>query len=110
MGNILLSPPVAFVIVLLVSLLLSFAAIFLAYRPEKVAKGFEKAYTGGEEIKTHRVQPDYTQFFPFAFFFTILHIVCLMLVTIPKETLGTFIIAVMYLSGAILGLIILFRR
>ena len=34
------------------------------------------------------VQPDYGQFFPFAFFFTILHVVALMVATVPAGTCG----------------------
>jgi NADH-quinone oxidoreductase subunit A len=83
---------------------------FLAYRRRQTAAGLEKAYTGGELVPTHRVQPDYSQFFPFAFFFTILHVVTLVVATVPTETIGSFTIALLYVMGAWLGLLILFRR
>ncbi|MFA6549664.1 MAG: hypothetical protein WCT39_07055, partial [Candidatus Margulisiibacteriota bacterium] len=71
----------------------------------------EKAYTGGEEVPTHRVQPDYSQFYPFAFFFTILHVVTLMVTTVPATgTMGAYIMAVLYIFGAGIGLFILLRK
>ena len=107
---ILYTPPVAFIIILAVSIALSQLSSYISYRPKNTAEGFKKAYTGGEEVKTHRVQPDYSQFFPFAFFFTILHVVTLVVATVPKETAGSFTVAVIYILGAVLGLFILFRR
>ena len=53
---------------------------------------------------------DYGQFFPFAFFFTILHVVTLVVATSPARTLQGLAIAIIYVLGAILGLFILFRR
>ena len=60
--------------------------------------------------RTHRVQVDYGQFFPFAFFFTILHVVTLVVATSPARTLQSVGIAIIYVLGALLGLFILFRR
>ncbi len=48
--------------------------------------------------------------FPFAFFFTILHVVALVIATVPTETIETFAIAVVYVVGAIIGLFILLRK
>lgn len=111
MDNFILMPPVAFLIVLGVSLFFSYLTSFLAFRRGKGESGaLEEAYTGGELVKSNRVQPDYQQFFPFAFYFMILHVVTLMLATVPKETLGSFVLAVIYLLGAIIGLLVLFRR
>ena len=107
---ILLSPPLAFVIILLVSLLLSEITARLAYKRSIIGKALEESYTGGEQVPTHRVQPDYGQFFPFAFFFTMLHVVTLIVATVPTETVGSFTIAVIFLLGAMLGLLVLFRR
>jgi NADH-quinone oxidoreductase subunit A len=63
-----------------------------------------------ETIQSHRVQVDYGQFFPFAFFFTILHVVTLVVATSPARTLESLAIALIYVLGAVLGLFILFRR
>jgi NADH-quinone oxidoreductase subunit A len=76
----------------------------------KPGEGQGASYACGEDLPTHLMQPDYSQFFPFAFFFTILHVVALMISTIPVTTIGSFAIAVLYLAGALVSIMILFRR
>ena len=110
MYNLLISPPVAFVIILLLSWGMSYLSSLLAFRRKGSQGALNKAYAGGEDVKVNRVQPDYSQFFPFAFFFTILHVVTLMVATVPTATPGSFAITVIYLLGALIGLLILFRR
>ena len=109
MSALLLTPPLAFILILALSWGLSFWSSGLAYKRKDAVGAFNKAYASGEDIKQHRVQPDYSQFFPFAFFFTILHVVTLILATAPTHHLGAFVIAMIYVFGAILGLLILFR-
>ena len=108
--NIWLSPPIAFLVLLVASLLLSEVTARLAYKRKTKAPALEESYTGGEQVPTHRVRPDYAQFFPFAFFFTILHVVTLIVATVPTESVGSFTIAVIFLLGAGLGLFVLYRR
>lgn len=104
-------PPVTFLIILLVVLLFSALLSRIAYRGKaEQDQEARKAYACGEDISEHRVQVDYGQFFPFAFFFTILHVLALMVATVPIETLGSFFIALIYIVGAITGLVVLFRR
>ena len=110
MGNILLTPPVAFVIVLIAMLLFSRFLSTIACRPTTHGEGEEKSYACGEDVSTNLMQPDYSQFFPFAFFFTILHVFTLIIATVPTLTLGSFVIAIIYILAAITGLVILFRR
>ena len=109
MQEILLSPPVAFIIVLVVSWLLSFFSAKLAFHRKGATGALTKAYASGEDVKQHRVQPNYSQFFPFAFFFTILHVVTLVVTTARTETVGSFVIAIVYILGALIGLLVLFR-
>lgn len=110
MRNILLSPPMAFLIVLGAMLALSWALGSLSFK-RKGATGEEREpYACGEDKFSTFVQPEYAQFFPFAFFFTILHVVALVIATVPKETLQAFTIAVTYIVGAVVGLFILFRK
>lgn len=110
MDGLLLSPLVAFIIVL--GAVTAFAVILsaLSFKKKHEIGGMEKSYACGEDVPTHLMQPDYTQFFPFAFFFTILHVVALILATVPVETIESLEIAVIYLLGAIAALVILFRR
>jgi hypothetical protein len=110
MFDLLISPPVAFMIVLLAVLGLSLAASRLAFRSKVTPKGLTEPYACGEDLPDHMIQPDYSQFFPFAFYFTILHVVALMAATVPVETLGIFVIAVVYVAGGIVGLFVLYRR
>jgi len=110
MFELLISPPMAFLILLLAVLGLSMALSRLAFRPRRIPKGLTEPYACGEDLPNHMIQPDYSQFFPFAFYFTILHVVALMATTVPTETLGTFLIAVVYVAGGIVGLFVLSRR
>lgn len=109
-SELLLSPPVAFVAIMLGVLLCAYVLSKLALRPKKVPAGLTKEYSCGEDIKTHLIQPDYTQFFPFAFYFTILHVVAMMIATVPMATIQTLLIAVVYILGAIVGLFVLYKR
>jgi hypothetical protein len=107
----LLAPPLALPIALLAVGGLSLVLKCLAYRPAGgMAEGTLKPYACGEEIGSHLAQPDYGQFFPFAFFFTILHVVALMATTVPVETGSSFFFAIIYLAGAVIGLTVLYRR
>ena len=105
----LLSPPVAFIIVLLACFFFSFLFSKLAIRPQKHTKDEGKPYACGEDNYDHMVQPDYSTFFQFAFFFTIAHVATLIMTTVPVETLQTFTLAILYILGAVIGLYILMR-
>ena len=109
-NELLLSPPVVFIVILLAAIFFAYALSKLALKPKSVPAGLTKEYSCGEDIKTHMIQPDYSQFFPFAFYFTILHVVALMIATVPMATLQTFMIAVVYILGAIVGLFVLYKR
>ena len=106
MDNILLSPPVAFLIILAFAFLVGQMFLMFTAAKKKGARseGTGKAYECGEEGAKHLIQPDYSQFFPFAFFFTILHIVALMATTVPVVTLDSLTITVFYLIGAVVCL------
>jgi len=110
MDNILLSPPAAFIIMLAAMLAFSRLLSLLSARPKTHGEGMEKSYGCGEDAPANMAQPDYSQFFPFAFFFTILHVFTLTIATIPVLTAGSFAIAAVYSLAAITGLVILFRR
>ena len=109
-NNIILTPPVAFLIVLTTVLIISSLFSRLSYKakPDKVAS--TKAYACGEDVPTSMIQPDYSAFFPFAFLFTILHVLALVVATVPMQTAGSFTMAIIYVVGAITALFILFRR
>ena len=108
--KILLTPPACFVIVLLMITTFAAALTKLSFKTKNPSADIGTSYACGEDIETHLMQPDYSQFFPFAFFFTVLHVVALTIATIPMETIHSFTIAVIYLAGAMVGLRILLRR
>jgi hypothetical protein len=109
-NELLLSPPVVFIMIMLMAILCAYALSKLAMKPKNVPAGLTQEYSCGEDVKTHMIQPDYSQFFPFAFYFTILHVVALMIATVPMATMQTFLIAVVYILGAIVGLFVLYKR
>ena len=110
MNVLFLLPPVALTLLVIVVWLLSTASGSLAFKRKGERGALDKPYAGGETIERHRVQVDYGQFFPFAFFFTILHVVTLVVATSPARTLQGMAISIIYVLGALLGLFILFRR
>jgi len=72
--------------------------------------GKGKAYACGEDVKENRVQPDYSQFFPFAFFFTIMHVLALVVATVPSGSGSATAIASGYGVCLVIGLFVLFRK
>jgi hypothetical protein len=110
MSGLILVPPIALTILVLVVWALSRASGSLGFHRRDARGAIDKPYAGGENIERHRVQIDYAQFYPFAFFFTILHVVTLIVATAPGHTLQSLVTAVIYILGALLGLSILLRR
>ena len=105
-NNILLSPPITFLIFISLGLLFSYLSGFLGAKGVH-SEGKTAAYACGQSNAEHNVSPDYSQFFPFAFFFTVMHVFVLIIATTPKTELG---LPLLYLGAAVLALIILFRR
>jgi NADH-quinone oxidoreductase subunit A len=109
-NGLLLSPPIAFILVLIAALFVGYLLSKLAFRPGKLPEGLTKEYACGEDLPTAMIQPDYSQFYPFAFYFTILHVVALMIATVPTATIETSLIAAVYILGAMIGLLVLYAR
>jgi NADH-quinone oxidoreductase subunit A len=109
-ATLLLIPPVALTLLIFFVWAFSAAMSPLAFKRKGPRGALDKPYAGGENLETHRVQPDYNQFFPFAFFFTILHVVTLIVATSLTGIAGSIAFAILYVLGALLALYILFRR
>jgi NADH:ubiquinone oxidoreductase subunit 3 (subunit A) len=110
MDTWLLSPPVAFIIVLAVSFLLSRLFSRLSFRPKSHSKGEGESYACGEENYDNTVQPDYNSFFAFAFFFTIAHVATLIMATVHVQNMQAFVLAFLYIIGTVVGLYVLLRK
>ena len=108
-NGLLLTPPIVFILILVSALCIAYVLSKLALKPKKVPEGLTKEYACGEDLPTAMIQPDYSQFYPFAFYFTILHVVALMAATVPVATIETSLIAVIYILGAIIGLLVLYK-
>lgn len=110
MDKLIVLPPVAFIVVLVATLVLSRLLSRLSYKLGKRTTGEGKAYACGEKDYDHMAQPDYSNFFPFAFFFTLAHVATLIMTTVPVESRGTLIMAAIYIVGSVISLYILFRK
>jgi len=110
MGKLLLTPPIAFVIVLLASASTYLALRIFTLRRKGAPEGLTRPYACGEEISDRFMMPDYGQFFPFAFFFTILHVVAMMTATVPAEVASAVVMVALYIIGAAVGLTVLYRK
>jgi NADH-quinone oxidoreductase subunit A len=84
--------------------------IFSAGVPVSNAAGKGKAYACGEDVKINRVRPEYTNFFSFAFFFTIMHVVALVVATMPVGVKEVLPLALFYVAASAVGLFVLYRR
>lgn len=99
--EILLSPPIAFLIYIPLVILISLLGKALA-GPEKPSAMKESVYSSGEEAPISAAAPGYRPFFLIAFFFAILHLGMLVLGT-GELSLKT----VPYMLGLILALLAL---
>jgi NADH-quinone oxidoreductase subunit A len=108
----LLFPPVAFIISLLFVMFLAELFTPMAAKPARVpGSAKHKAYGCGEDVPEDQAKavPDYQAFFPFAIFFTLLHVSGLMLATWSFNPLSAGIGLVFgYMAAVVTILAILF--
>jgi NADH-quinone oxidoreductase subunit A len=113
MANLLVLPPIAFVVMLVIVWLHEVGYRIFAPKPasdEAQPKGKLLPYACGEDVRDHRAQPDYGQFFPFAFFFAIMHVVALVVTTLPKGSPSASMLGAGFIVSAAVGVFVLFRR
>jgi len=107
---LLVLPPIAFFVLLAFFIALSRFTDKIAYKNPNNPCGKTKAYACGEDVKEHRIRPDYSQFFPFAFFFTVMHVIALIVAASPELVKGTLAVAILFIIVAYLSILIIFRR
>lgn len=108
-----LVPPVGFLVVLVVVLVQTRLMDLLVVPPpgpRADQPGQRKPYASGEDVPDHRAQPDFSQFFHFAIFFTLMHVLALVVATVPRGSATGATLAVAFLVGAAVSLLVLFRR
>lgn len=110
MKSVLLTPPVVFAIVFIFGAILSCVVSKLSFKNENKEEGAGKSYACGEDVSDHMAQPDYSQFFPFAFFFTLAHVATMMVTSIPLGSINTLIIAELYIVVVFIALFVLLKR
>jgi len=105
----LLYPPIVFLLLLAVIWAVSVILARFSYRASSSQEG-KKPYACGEDTYDSSAQPDYSAFFPYAFFFTLAHVATLMLTTVTVETMRILVMALVYISAVGVGLYILLRK
>ena len=101
-------PPVAFGIYVLVAwaLLRSVSNI----EGKRGNSGKREPYACGEDFPKEKLTPDYAQFFPFAIFFTLIHVAGLMLATLAAAPAAAVVLGAGYVLSVGAVLAILFAR
>ena len=110
MDKLLCSPAVVFPLILLASIVLVYLCGKLSFRGGKHTLAETSSYACGEDTYNNKAQPDYSNFFSFAFFFTLAHVATLIITTAPAESLRVLAITAIYIAAGGVGLYILFRR
>lgn len=110
MHNWLINPAVVFIIILALLFILNRLGKEIAFHSDKFKPGCSKSYACGESNFDNTAQPDYSTFFPFAFFFTLAHVATLIITTMPIADAGILVMAALYIIGGIMGLYILLRK
>ena len=106
-AKLLLSPPVAFALFLLIGGLLYFFGYLLAEKGN-MSTHKKDPYACGEDVPAAKIQPDYSFFFPFAIFFTIIHVTSLIMATLPVGNIA--LMGILYLVGISISLYTLVVR
>jgi hypothetical protein len=103
MGQVLLYPPIAFLVFLLVGYLIYRLSKALGPKPNLV-EGKLCTYACGEDIPGKKARYSY-HLFHFAFFFTVLHVAALVIATVPSGTIA--LVGIVYLLIALITVVIL---
>jgi len=105
--NILLYPPFAFIIALIV--MIFFGAIIKDFEPKtRKSPDSSKTYACGEDFPSEKLNPSYEEFFPWAIFFTVLHIAALVLMTLAFTSGISIAVPFVYIVIVLIILTILF--
>ncbi len=106
MEAILFSPPVLFVFFFF---LLSLSSRWLSHYANKspLDERALDAYACGQRDIENYVNPDYSQFFQYAFVFTVVHVMILVVATAPAEA---SLLPIAYIVTGMLTILMVFKR
>ncbi len=106
MKEVLYSPPIIFAL-----FLMGFALMykwFSKYSADgKAGEHTYEPYACGQRDVENYVNPDYSHFFPYAFVFTVVHVLILVVATAPSDAV---LLPVVYVVAGILSILISFKR
>ena len=106
MEAIIYSPPIIFILFLLFYGLSS--KWFSKYSNTSISgQHTYESYACGQRDVENYVNPDYSQYYPYAFAFTIVHILILVVATAPSDAR---LLPIIYIISGILAILIAFRR
>ena len=105
--DILISPPIAFVLFAIIATLLFRLGRRMAPKANNVG-GKLTSYACGEDMPGTKIQFGYRLFFFVALFFTIMHVAALVIATVPTGKIVLF--AVLYLAVIFLSIMALVTR
>lgn len=106
MESVFYSPPVIFSLLLLTLFGISTWLTRFANKAESGEHSKDPYACGHRDVENY-VNPDYSQYFPYAFIFTVVHILILVVATAPPEASFT---AIIYIISGILAILIAFKR
>lgn len=106
MESIILTPPIVILIFIVLFSLCSKGLGRYSHLAIKGKHGLD-AYACGQRNFQNYVNPDYSEFFPLAFFFTLMHVFTLVVATAPYDAQ---LLPAAYIASGILAMVIIFRR
>jgi len=106
MESILLSPPIVFAIYVALFLAGSKGLSRYSQTSRRDGRGLDSYACGQRNVRDY-INPDYSEFFPFAFFFTIMHVLVLVIATAPYDAP---VLPVMFVLVGVLSMAIIFKR
>lgn len=106
MEKLVFAPPIVFLIFVVI-FLVCFRGISRYSHVGVQEEGKLDPYGCGQRHVQDYVNPDYSQFFPFAFFFTIMHVSVLVIATAPYDAP---LLPIIYVVFGILAMRIIFKR
>jgi len=107
MKEVLYSPPVVFAAFLLIFFLLMRMLGKYAAKSDASGRALDPYACGQRDFENY-VNPDYIQFFRYAFVFTVMHVVALVITTASVSTATA--LPLVYVAASVLSLVIIFRK